>query len=214
MTSMESTRPKRKRTAAAEPRAREAAEVRRKSLIQAAMRSIAKYGYAGATIEKICSEAQVSRGLINHHFQSKDELIRQAYRELCEEWTFQTRDMILGADRDPEDKLQSIIRASFGPALFKHDYIGIWVGFGSVIAKSPTLKRLNRELIAEDISTYQKIFEAIAQKRGKTINARQATLTLLAMIDGFWNQWYLDPSAFTGEEASQACFDFVERLYA
>lgn len=214
MTSMESTRPKRKRTANAEPRARESVDVRRKSLIQAAMRSIAKYGYAGTTIEKICGEAQVSRGLINHHFQSKDELIRQAYRELCEEWTFQTRDMILGSERAPEDKLNDIIRASFGPTLFKQDYIGIWVGFGSVIAKSPTLKRLNRELIAEDISTYQKIFEAIAEKRGKAIDSRQATLTLLAMIDGFWNQWYLDPAAFTGEEAAQACFAFIDRLFA
>ncbi|UUY10330.1 TetR family transcriptional regulator C-terminal domain-containing protein [Pseudomonas sp. J452] len=212
MTSMESTRPKPKRSS--EPRVRETVEVRRKSLIQAAMRSIAKYGYAGSTIDKICSEAQVSRGLINHHFQSKDELIRQAYRELCEEWSFQTRDMLLSAERDPEDKMRSIIRASFGPALFKHDYIGIWVGFVSVIAKSPTLKRLNRELIAEDIVAYQKIFEAIAAKRGKTINARLATITLLAMIDGFWTQWYLDPSAFTGDEAAQACSEYVERLYS
>ncbi|WP_171006462.1 TetR family transcriptional regulator C-terminal domain-containing protein [Pseudomonas sp. 2FG] len=209
---MEPTRAKPKRTT--EPRVREVVEIRRKSLIQATMRSIAKYGYAGSTIDKICGEAQVSRGLINHHFQSKDELIRQAYKELCEEWSFQTKGMLLGAERDPEDKLRSIIRASFGPALFKHDYIGVWVGFGSVIAKSPTLKRLNRELFAEDIATYQKIFEAIAQKRGKTINSRLATLSLLAMIDGFWNQWYLDPSAFTGEEAAQACSDFVERLYA
>lgn len=211
MTSMEVPRPKRARSA--EPRAREAADVRRKSLIQATMRSIAKYGFAGSTIEKICDEAQVSRGLINHHFQSKDELIRQAYKELCDEWSFQTHNM-LGDQRDPEDKLRSIIRASFGPSLFKPDYIGIWVGFGSVIAKSPALKRLHRELLAEDITSYQKIFEAIAEKRGLQFNARLASLSLLAMIDGFWNQWYLDPTAFTGEEAAQACFELVERLCA
>lgn len=210
MTSMETPRPKAKRSS--EPRVRESAEVRRKSLIQAAMRSIAKYGYAGSTIEKICDEAQVSRGLINHHFQSKDELIRQAYKELCDEWSFQTRDMLLTADRDPEEQMRSIIRSSFGPALFKHDYIGIWVGFVSVIAKSPTLKRLHRELLGEDIAAYQKIFEAISAKRGLSLNARLGAIGLLTMIDGLWTQWYLDPTAFTAEEAAQTCFDYVERL--
>ena len=38
---------------------REAPEVRRKSIIQAAMRSIAKFGFAGTTIGNICAEAQV-----------------------------------------------------------------------------------------------------------------------------------------------------------
>lgn len=210
MTSMESPQPKRVRTV--EPRVRESAEVRRKSLIQAVMRSIAKFGFAGSTIDKICAEAQVSRGLINHHFQSKDELIRQAYKELCAEWSFQTSNM-LDDTRDPEDKLRSIIRLSFGPSLFKSEYIGIWVGFSSVIAKSPKLRKLHREVVGDDIVAYQQIFEAIAQKRGKAINARIATLSLLMMIDGFWNEYYLDPTSFTAEEATQACFDYIARLF-
>ena len=64
------------------PRLRETPDVRRRQLIDAAMRSIAKYGYAGTTIETICDEAKVSRGLINHHFGSKEELIRQSYKAL------------------------------------------------------------------------------------------------------------------------------------
>jgi TetR/AcrR family transcriptional repressor of bet genes len=210
MSSMEKALPKRARSG--EPRTRESAEVRRKSLVQATMRSIAKYGFAGSTIEKICDEAQVSRGLINHHFKSKDELIRQAYKELCAEWSFQTQNM-LGDLGDPEDKLRAVIRASFGPGLFKPDYIGIWVGFSSVIAKSPTLRRLHRELIADDIATFQKIFEAIADKRGKSINARRATLTLLMMIDGFWNEFYLEQSSFSAEEALHACLEYLEQLF-
>jgi AcrR family transcriptional regulator len=190
---------------------RESPDVRRKALIQATMRSIAKYGYAGTTIGRICIEAQVSRGLINHHFGTKEELIRQSYMELCEEWAFQTRDTLLENDRDPEEKLRAMIRVSFGPTVFKQDHLGIWVGFWSVIGKSPTLKKLNRELYKQDRETYQRAFEEIAAKRGKTINARRAAIALGALMDGLWLEWCLDPKGFTPEEAEAACLDLVTR---
>jgi TetR/AcrR family transcriptional regulator, transcriptional repressor of bet genes len=202
-------RPKRTR----ERHNRESPDVRRKSLIQATMRSIAKYGYAGTTIGKICAEAQVSRGLINHHFGSKEELIRQSYKELCDEWVFQTRDM-LRETRDPEDKMRAMLRVSFGPALFKQEYLGIWVGFWSVIGKSPSLRKLNRELYNQDRDAFQKIFEEIAAKRGKLIDSRRAALSLIALMDGLWLQWCLDPKAFTAEEATAACIDLVTHTFA
>jgi TetR/AcrR family transcriptional repressor of bet genes len=193
---------------------RESPDVRRKSLIQATMRSIAKYGYAGTTIGRICAEAQVSRGLINHHFETKEELIRQSYKELCDEWVFQTRDMLLDAHRDPEDKMRAMIRVSFGPALFKQEYLGIWVGFWSAIGKSPTLKKLNRELYRQDREAYRKLFDEIAAKRGKAIDSRRASISLVALMDGLWLEWCLDPKGFTAEEAVAACQDLVTRTFA
>jgi TetR/AcrR family transcriptional regulator, transcriptional repressor of bet genes len=193
---------------------RESPDVRRKSLIQATMRSIAKYGYAGTTIGRICAEAQVSRGLINHHFDTKDELIRQSYKELCDEWVFQSRDLLLEADRDPEERLRAMIRVSFGPALFKPEYLGIWVGFWSAIGKSPSLKRLNRELYKQDREAFRKIFEEIAAKRGKTIDARRAAISLIALMDGLWLEWCLDSKGFSPGDAMAACMDLVTQTFA
>jgi len=178
------------------------------------MRSIAKYGYAGTTIGRICAEAQVSRGLINHHFGTKEELIRQSYKALCDEWAFQTRDMLLETHRDPEEKLRAMIRVSFGPTVFKQDHLGIWVGFWSVIGKSPSLKKLNRQLYIQDRETYQKAFDEIAAKRGKTIDSRRAAISLGALMDGLWLEWSLDPKGFTPEEAEAACLDLVVRTFA
>jgi len=193
---------------------RESPDVRRKSIIQAAMRSIAKYGFAGTTIGNICAEAQVSRGLINHHFGTKEELLRQAYKELCEEWEFQTRDILLEANRDPEDKLRAMIRVNFGPTLFKQEHLGIWIGFWSVIGKSPSLKKLNRELYKDDRNAYERTIEEIALKRGKSVDSRRAAISLSALMDGLWLQWCLDPKGFTPEEAEAACLDLVNRSFA
>jgi AcrR family transcriptional regulator len=208
------TGPGQDRKPSRERQQREAPEVRRKSLIQATMRSIGKYGYAGTTVEKICGEAQVSRGLINHHFDTKEELIRQSYRDLCEEWSFQTREMVEAISPDPEEKLRAMIRIAFGPALFKQDYIGIWVGFWGAVGKSPTLKKLNREMYRQDREIYQRSFEEIATQRGLAIDARNAAIALLALMDGLSLQWSLDPKGFTAEEAQAVCLDFVTRTLA
>jgi len=204
----EDSAPKRKRST------RETPEIRRKSLIQATMRSIAKYGYSGTTIEKICEEAQISRGLVNHHFKSKEELINQSYKELCNEWEFQTHGMLLETYKEPEDKLYAMIRMSFSPMLFKQEYLGIWVGFWSVIGKSPSLKKLNRTMYAQDRSTYQTIFEQIGKKREIEIDARSAAVSLIALTDGLWLEWCLDSKGFSPQEAETACVNFVKQTIA
>ena len=199
--------------AAASTRNRETPEVRRRQLIEATMRSIAKYGYAGTTIETICEEAQVSRGLINHHFGSKEELIRQSYKALRDEWVAQTHGALAEHYDDPEDKLRAMIRVSFGPTMFKQEYLGIWAGFWSAIGKSPALRKMNRELFEKDREAYQAIFEEIARKRGRRIDSRRAALTVIALIDGFWLEWCLDPKSFTAAEAEAACLAFAEQAF-
>lgn len=191
-------------------RSREEPEIRRKSLIQATMRSIAKYGYSGTTVDSICAEAQVSRGMINHHFNSKEELLRQSYKELCDEWAFQTQQMVMSTYSDPEERLRALIRVSFGPTLFKADYLGIWVGYWSVVGKSPALRRLHRETYNYDRELYQTLFEAAGKQRGREINARRAAISLIGLIDGLWLEWGLDPKGFTRDEAEEACLDFLK----
>lgn len=193
---------------------RESPDIRRKSIIQATMRSIAKYGFSGTTIGNICAEAQVSRGLINHHFGTKEALLQASYKELCDEWAFQARDMLLETHGDPEERLRAMIRVNFGPTIFKQEHLGIWIGFWSAIGKSPALRKLNRELYKQDRATYQKAFEDIAAKRGKKIDSRRAAITLSALLDGLWLHWSLDPKGFTPEEAEQACLDLVARTFA
>lgn len=193
---------------------RESPEVRRKSLIQATMRSIAKYGFMGATIEKICEEAQVSRGLINHHFNTKEELVLQAYKDLCDEWAFQTHAVLLEKVRDPEEKLKAMIRVSFGPSLFKQEYLSIFVGFWSAIGKSPALRKVHRELYSQYRDNLEQIFLEISEKKNKQIDARLAAITLTALIDGLWLQWCLDPNGYNAREAEQSCIEVVERIFS
>ncbi len=192
-------------------RSRETPEVRRGMLIEATTRSIAKYGYSGTTIERICEEAGVSRGLINHHFGSKDELILQSYRKLCDEWTYYTKDMLEGSI-EPEEALRAAISMNFNTAMFKQEYLSIWLGFWSVIPKNPELKRLDRALYKADIAKFQTLFERLATKRKLKFDARLQAIGLLGLMDGLWLQWSLDPKYFSVDEAKAVCLGSIAHL--
>lgn len=199
--------------AEAPTRSRELPEVRRRMLIDATTRSIARYGYSGTTIERICDEAGVSRGLINHHFGSKDELILQSYRKLCEEWAYYTQDMMDGS-LEPEQALRDAVTKNFDPAMFKQEYLAIWLGFWSVIPKNPELKRLDRALYRQDVVNFQTLFERLAAKRRLKLDARLQAIGLMGLMDGLWLQWSLDPKSFSVDEAKSVCLASIQHLLA
>ncbi len=99
---------------------RETPAVRQQSIIDATMRCIARYSYSETTIDRICAEAKVSRGLINHHFQSKDELMAQTYKRLASDLLDVSRAAAANAT-GPEDKLDAISKAVSKTHLRAHE---------------------------------------------------------------------------------------------
>ena len=192
-------------------RTRESPDVRRGMLIDATTRSIAKYGYAGTTIERICDEAGVSRGLVNHHFGSKEELILQSYKQLCADWAYYTQDMMDEAS-EPEVALRAAISRNFDPKWFKRDYLSVWLGFWSAIPKSSELRKLDRALYKLDLKIFQNLFERLGAKRGVRLDARLQAIGLMSLIEGLWLQWSLDQTSFTVEEAKAVCMGSVAHL--
>lgn len=207
---MKSTTPDGGRTGAA-TRVREQPEVRRRMLIEATTRSIARHGYSGTTIERICAEGQVSRGLINHHFGSKEELIMQAYQQVCDSWTAYTLAGIEQAT-DPAMALRQCIDKNFDPSIFNTENLRIWLGFWSVIPKYPKLSKLDRALYKVDWKIYQGIFERLAALRGIAIDTDKQATALMALITGLWLHAALDPATFRATQAKATCMASIQHL--
>ena len=49
-------------------------EVRRQQLINATIESISKHGFSGTTLETVTKTAKLSHGVVNFHFDSKEDL--------------------------------------------------------------------------------------------------------------------------------------------
>ncbi|WP_343049929.1 TetR family transcriptional regulator C-terminal domain-containing protein [Burkholderia guangdongensis] len=188
---------------------RAAPAVRQQSIIDATMRCIARYSYSETTIDRICTEAKVSRGLINHHFQSKDELMAQTYKRLAADLLDVSRAATADA-AGPEEKLDAIIRVSFASPVFAPKNVKVWLGFWSVAHSDPVIRKAHKELYAGYRQALKKLFDQIADVRGGAVDSDLAALTLTAVMDGFWLELARDPTSFTADEALRGCLSVVD----
>ncbi len=85
---MDRSEPRGELGASAEPRPNKrqlSAAASRDRLIEATILCMASYGPAGVSIERIADAAGVSRGLVRHHFDSKRQLLIEAFQRLADE---------------------------------------------------------------------------------------------------------------------------------
>lgn len=180
-------------------------EMRRKAIIEATMQCITRYGHSGSTLERICAQAEVSIGLIGHHFSSKEELMLSTYQELTDQLREETRKYMEVQSGSPEDRLLAIIRSSFRGQIFNEFILTTWLGFWGAAVSSEQLRALNKKLYADYRKELELVFKAIANENGTRIDAKAAALTITALIDGFWLEWALDHKAFSSKKAEKCC---------
>ena len=159
---------------------REQPDVRRAMLIEAATRCLSVGGIGAFTVDRICKEAGVSRGLINHHFEGRDGSLVEVYKS-----------SLYASVNNADRRGQAPPRRDFGlaaagsalplwcspishPIYFSRDNLLIWLSLWGEIAVNPRLKAAHRELydvyraeLAEDIA-------AVATPRGRDVDAAGA----------------------------------------
>ncbi|MDQ6432558.1 TetR family transcriptional regulator C-terminal domain-containing protein [Mesorhizobium sp. LHD-90] len=211
-----STIEKRKRGAKKSPRfSREQAEVRRGMLVEAAARCLSQGGIGAFTVDRICREAGVSRGLINHHFDGLDGLLVEVYKSslyasVTAHMAEAKRRRAENADWPPETALAALIQSNFSPQYFSRANLLIWLSLWGEIAINARLKAAHRELydayraeLAEDIA-------AVARARDREVDAPALARNFIALVDGLWLEWCLDETVVTPEAAEAAGFEMIE----
>ena len=164
---------------------------------------------AAFTIARICKEAGVSQGLINHHFKGKDELLVCVYDALTA-FLVETVEAARKPPFDPAHRLIMLIDANFdfeGPG---SSQLRAWLALWGEISANPGLKELHKARYAEFKSAIADSVAEVAAARGKTIDANTVALMLVSLIDGLWLESRLDPDALSPKAARSACIEFLE----
>jgi transcriptional repressor BetI len=194
-----------------EPRfSRQAPDVRRQQIVDAAVRCLAKGGVGAFTVSAICAEAGISHGLINHYFASKEDLLIAVYEQVTDGLGDFTR-AILAGRHGPEDKLRAIVDASFSGEIFHESNLAVWLALWGQVRNNPALRLQHKDLYDRYRHAIQHQVEAVARKRRLKLDPARLALSLCALIDGLWLEWCLDPTVFEPTEAKAACY---ELLYA
>jgi TetR/AcrR family transcriptional regulator, transcriptional repressor of bet genes len=180
-------------------------EDRRAQLEEAALACMARGGILHFTIDRVCAEAGVSRGLITHHFGSKDGLLAAVYARMYRSMLASIEVPVAG-----EPRLVTLVEAMVSPAQFAPDTINIWLTLWGEIATNPVLRDEHRRQYATYRADVVAAIGELALLRGVAVDADTLALSLICLIDGLGLQHCIDPSVVDADQARDACYRLLE----
>jgi TetR/AcrR family transcriptional repressor of bet genes len=199
----------------AEPRfTRDQPEVRRRKLIEATAQCLAEFGHAGTSVRAVAAKANVSPGLVAHHFSGIDDLIVATYDHVGRQVAEALTAAMDAAPDDAESKLRSFIEASFRPPVLDRDLLAIWLSFWSLVRRDSGVRKVHKKVYADYRRRLEGLIAEAARNRRFRIDAQLAALGFTAMLDGLWLELCLDPTTFSREDALRLAHAWVDDLVA
>ncbi|HEY7749509.1 MAG TPA: TetR family transcriptional regulator C-terminal domain-containing protein [Aestuariivirgaceae bacterium] len=184
---------------------RKTPEIRRRLLIAAATGCIASGGIEAFTVHNITRSARVSRGLLNHYFPSKDELLVEIYRAALAASAMQATGS-KAVTNSPESALSILIEANFAPRFFNRSDFRLWLSLWSEIPANARLRSAHRKLYRANQAALTSAIDRLARLRRRKVDAPLLAQNVLALVDGLWVESCLNSRALSRSAARDACF--------
>jgi TetR/AcrR family transcriptional regulator, transcriptional repressor of bet genes len=200
-------------TASPEPKfTRDLPEARRRQLIEATRRCLARDGLAGTSVRQVAAEAGVSPGLVRHHFAGMQDLVAETYRATGREIAAVLDAAVGTAGPSAEARLRAFVDASFKPPLLDPDLLAVWLAFWSLTRNDAEIRGIHAKVYAEYRKIVERLVAGFAAERRIEIPARPAALGMIALLDGLWLEHCLDPQTFSADEAARIAQQWVDNL--
>lgn len=177
------------------------AEQRRAMLIAAGLRCLSDGGITAFTIDRICAEAEASRGLVTHHFGSKDGLLAACYAQMYD-------DALRLALPEKGTDLASMVIALFDETLVGPGTLHAWLALWGEVGRNPQLMAAHRLWYDRFKARVAATIRAHGTPRGMTPEA--LAVTFISLVDGLWLERWIDPERMSREDALAVCFGLLE----
>jgi AcrR family transcriptional regulator len=188
-----------------------AAEEKRRTILDAAVRVFARKGFHTSRVGDIAEEAGVAHGLLYHYFASKDEVLETIFKE---HWTA-LLDRVHAAEEtgdDPVEQLRGITQAMFHSWVTEPDVVRVVI---SEIARTEAISEHVGELV-RPIGAIRRVIER-GQARGvfrADLDADLAAIVFYGGIDELISGWVLGRLPGDADEVAAAERHVVEVLCA
>jgi len=162
-------------------------ERRRGQLIAATMKCIARKGMSSTSIGDVAKEAGLSQGIVNLHFESKDNLLTETLRHLANDYKTRFNKALESSGPDAAAKLLAVMELDLRPSVIDRQKIAVWFAFWGEVKSRPTYRRICNEqdrYYDEVVATL--CAEIIADGNYKDVNAASVATALTSMTNGMW----------------------------
>jgi TetR/AcrR family transcriptional repressor of bet genes len=189
-------------------------ERRRQQLIDATMKCIGRKGMASSTLSDVAKEAGLSQGIVNPHFDSKDNLLTETLRHVADEYKTQFNKALEKSGPAPAEKLLALMELDLRPSICDRGKIAVWFAFWGEVKSRPTY----RKICDESDRYYDSIVEGlcaeiIADGSYENISAPAISNALSSMTNGFWLSCLISPQSWDRAEAMEAVMSVLRSLF-
>jgi TetR/AcrR family transcriptional repressor of bet genes len=189
-------------------------EERQEQLIQATIRSVAGRGLSDTTMATVASEAGLSQGIINLHFQSKERLLIETLRYIADEYRQSWEKALNGADEAPAARLEALVMVDFRLPVCDRNKLAVWFAFWGESKSRPTYRQIcaerDRAYRREMIQVCRALIEA-GDYRG--IDAETVAAGLSAMTSGLWLDMLTNPRSMSRQDGGDICRQFLATTF-
>lgn len=175
-------------------------------LIDAGLECLAEGGIAGFSIERISAAAgSASRGLVAHHFGSRQGLLRACYAAAY--------DRMLGAaapGRGEEADLSALIESLLADDQTSRGVLRAWLALWGEVSNDPDLMAEHRRYYDHFLARVTAAIEAEARGRTLAIPPGDLAVLFISAVDGLWLERCLDPERLSRADVRRACTELLE----
>ena len=189
-------------------------EKRRQQLIDATMKCIARKGISGTTLADVAREAGLSQGIVNLHFDSKDNLFTATLETLAGEYRMQFDKVLKRSGPAPTEKLLALMELDLRPSICERGKLAVWFAFWGEVKSRPTYRRI----CDENDRYYDSVVEGlcediIAEGAYDDATASATAMALTSMTNGMWLSCLISPQTWNRHEAMQTVRNYLASVF-
>ena len=189
-------------------------EMRRQQLIDATMKCIGRKGLTGTTLSDVASEAGLSQGIVNLHFESKDNLLTETLRSLANEYKTQFDKTLGKSGPGPADQLLALMEHDLRPSICDRSKLAVWFAFWGEVKSRPTYRKICDEYDRYYDEVVADLCEQIIAEGGyEDVAASAAAEALTSMTNGLWLSCLLSPQAWDRQLARDAVVSYLQSVF-
>jgi TetR/AcrR family transcriptional repressor of bet genes len=189
-------------------------EERQEQLIQATIRSVASRGLSDTTMATVASEAGLSQGIINLHFQSKERLLIETLRYIADEYRATWKKALRNVSNSPAARLEALVLIDFRLPICDRNKLAVWFAFWGESKSRPTYRKIcaerDRAYRSEMIDACQALIDAGGYSG---IDAESVAAGLSAMTAGLWLDMLTNPRSMSREDGRAICRQFLAATF-
>ncbi len=185
-------------------------KVSKQKIIEATAKIIADKGLDKITVDDIAHEADVAKGSIYFHFESKDKLLVKAVKAIAQKRISQIRNALKGIS-SPKERLKKLFEAN--NKMLRKDPDSFLMNYALLLSSHNNLKRrVSAQYLQDYIYLVQEILdEGIKEGEFKDVDTAAVAVSLVLSndISGIIN--FPDPKIFTPRKITSQLFKLIQK---